>query len=227
MPNNARCAVGCCDNDKRYPDYLVTRSHAQKLIFHKWPKDENLADICKKNKRRKAEAMILIPHLVRKKRLCVQAIFHSGKEPQSFEKIKYVFKGLFKRSQHHATLLTQQCYMILDEILSEFKIRPTSSNMVFKRGQHVASNNVLPYINVRSNREHIKVQFTYCASTQYIFTVRGCYKSYISDLLNLIYFHGCCRATLVANVLTTNRNARKHYTLYILYPLRCVKIGML
>ena len=32
--------------------------------------------------------------------------------------------------------------MMLDEILSKFKIKPTSSNMVFKRGQHVASNNI-------------------------------------------------------------------------------------
>ena len=31
---------------------------------------------------------------------------------------------------------------MLDEILSKFKIKPTSSNMVSKRGQHVASNNV-------------------------------------------------------------------------------------
>ena len=31
---------------------------------------------------------------------------------------------------------------MLHEILSKFKIKPTSSNMVFKRGQHVASNSV-------------------------------------------------------------------------------------
>ena len=48
MPSDARCAVGCCDNDNCYPDYLVTTSHVQKLIFHKWPKDEKLADIWKK-----------------------------------------------------------------------------------------------------------------------------------------------------------------------------------
>ena len=47
MPSNARCAVGCCDNDNRYPDYPVTRSNVQKLIFHKWPKDQKLADIWK------------------------------------------------------------------------------------------------------------------------------------------------------------------------------------
>ena len=48
MPSDARCAVGCCDNDNRYPNNLVTRSHVQKLIFYKWPKDEKLADIWKK-----------------------------------------------------------------------------------------------------------------------------------------------------------------------------------
>ena len=49
-------------------------------------------------------------------------------------------KGLFKRSQDHATLLGQQCCRT--KILSKFKLKPTSSNIVFKRGQHVASNNV-------------------------------------------------------------------------------------
>ena len=48
MSSNARCAVGCCDNDNGYPDYLVTRSHVQKLTFHKWLKNEKLADIWKK-----------------------------------------------------------------------------------------------------------------------------------------------------------------------------------
>ena len=38
--------------------------------------------------------------------------------------------------------MAQQCCMMLDEILIKLKIKPTSSNMVFKRGQHVASNNV-------------------------------------------------------------------------------------
>ncbi len=63
---------------------------------------------------------------------------------------KYQFKKafvftngyLFKRSQHHATSLRQQCCTMLDE---NFKLKPTSStssNIVSKRGQHVASNNV-------------------------------------------------------------------------------------
>ena len=52
MPSNARCAVGCCDNDSRYREYLVVRSHVQKLIFHKWSKDEKLAEIWRKQVRK-------------------------------------------------------------------------------------------------------------------------------------------------------------------------------
>ena len=38
--------------------------------------------------------------------------------------------------------VVQQCCMMLDETLSKFKIKRTFSNMVFKRGQDVASKNV-------------------------------------------------------------------------------------
>ena len=48
MPNNARCAVDYCDNDKRYPDYTVKRSHVEELTFHKWPTDKKLAEIWQK-----------------------------------------------------------------------------------------------------------------------------------------------------------------------------------
>ena len=48
MPKHARCAVGFCDNDKRYPDLAYTRSHARNLTFHKWPVDANLAEIWRK-----------------------------------------------------------------------------------------------------------------------------------------------------------------------------------
>ena len=48
MVNNARCAVGYCDNDKRYPKHQVQRSHVEKLVFHKWPKDPALAEIWRK-----------------------------------------------------------------------------------------------------------------------------------------------------------------------------------
>ena len=48
MVKNARCAVGYCDNDKRYPELQEKRSHVEKLIFHKWPKDLTLAEIWRK-----------------------------------------------------------------------------------------------------------------------------------------------------------------------------------
>ncbi|CAB3995287.1 THAP domain-containing 11 [Paramuricea clavata] len=48
MPSNARCAVGCCDNDRRYPDLWVKRSHVETLRFHKWPKDEKAAEMWRK-----------------------------------------------------------------------------------------------------------------------------------------------------------------------------------
>jgi hypothetical protein len=48
MPSNARCAVDYCDNDRRYPDLWVKRSHVETLCFHKWPKDEKDDEIwCK------------------------------------------------------------------------------------------------------------------------------------------------------------------------------------
>ena len=45
MPNHARCAVGHCGNDNRYKDQLIKQSHVEKLVFHKWPKDDKLAEI--------------------------------------------------------------------------------------------------------------------------------------------------------------------------------------
>ena len=48
MPNHARCAVGFCDNDKRYPDLVYVRSHVKNLTFHKWPVDPKLAEIWRK-----------------------------------------------------------------------------------------------------------------------------------------------------------------------------------
>ena len=44
MVKNARCAVGYCDNDKRYPELQVKRSHVKTLVFHEWPKDPVLAE---------------------------------------------------------------------------------------------------------------------------------------------------------------------------------------
>ena len=48
MPKHARCAVGFCDNDKRYPDLAYVRSHVNNLTFHKWPVDPKLAEIWRK-----------------------------------------------------------------------------------------------------------------------------------------------------------------------------------
>ena len=45
MLRNVECTVGYCDNGKRYPDYIVKRSHIEELIFHKWPTDKKLAKI--------------------------------------------------------------------------------------------------------------------------------------------------------------------------------------
>ena len=48
MPKHARCAVGFCDNDKRYPDLAYVTSHVNNLTFHKWPVDPKLAEIWRK-----------------------------------------------------------------------------------------------------------------------------------------------------------------------------------
>ena len=41
MPKHTRCCVGFCDNEKRFPNLLVVRSH-------RWPKDPNLAELWRK-----------------------------------------------------------------------------------------------------------------------------------------------------------------------------------
>ena len=48
MPKNARCAVGFCDNDKRYRDLAYVRSHVENFTYHKWPVDPKLAEIWRK-----------------------------------------------------------------------------------------------------------------------------------------------------------------------------------
>ena len=40
MPNY-RCSVGGCNNDSRYLDEIVKRSHVKELKFHHFPKDES------------------------------------------------------------------------------------------------------------------------------------------------------------------------------------------
>ena len=48
MPKHARCCVGYCDIDKRFPNQLVVRSHVKELKFHRWPKDPDLAELWRK-----------------------------------------------------------------------------------------------------------------------------------------------------------------------------------
>ena len=48
MPKHARCAVGFCDSDKRYPDLAYVRSHENNLMFRKWPVDPKLVKIRQK-----------------------------------------------------------------------------------------------------------------------------------------------------------------------------------
>ena len=48
MPKHARCAVGFCDNDKRYPELAYFRSHVENVTYHKWPVDPKLAEIWRK-----------------------------------------------------------------------------------------------------------------------------------------------------------------------------------
>ena len=48
MPKHARCAVGFCDNDKRYPELAYVRSHVENFTYHKWPVDPKLAEIWRK-----------------------------------------------------------------------------------------------------------------------------------------------------------------------------------
>ena len=46
MPNYC-CCVGGCNNDSRYPDKIVKRSHVKELKFHPFPKDESKRQLWK------------------------------------------------------------------------------------------------------------------------------------------------------------------------------------
>ena len=48
MTKNNRCCVGGCDNDQRYPERVVKRSHVSKMVWHLWPKDKALSERWKK-----------------------------------------------------------------------------------------------------------------------------------------------------------------------------------
>lgn len=45
MGGGDRCSIGICDNDRRYPDKLVKRSHVSNLQFHSLPKDPQLSKL--------------------------------------------------------------------------------------------------------------------------------------------------------------------------------------
>ena len=54
MPHN-RCIVGCCDNDKRYPDRMIVHSDVKdgKIAFHKLPVNEDKKLGCSKQRKRR------------------------------------------------------------------------------------------------------------------------------------------------------------------------------
>jgi hypothetical protein len=45
MGGGDRCAIGGCNNDRRYPKKYVIRSHVDNLQFHGLPKDKKLKEI--------------------------------------------------------------------------------------------------------------------------------------------------------------------------------------
>ena len=51
-PNHAGCAVGFCDNDKRYPDLVYVGSHVKNLTFHKWPVGRSIENLPKYGERK-------------------------------------------------------------------------------------------------------------------------------------------------------------------------------
>ena len=49
MGKKHHCWVGGCNNDQRYPDLVVKRSHVSELIWHRWPKGEALSELWRKS----------------------------------------------------------------------------------------------------------------------------------------------------------------------------------
>ena len=49
MGKKNRCCVGGCNNDQRYPDLAIKRSHVSELIWHRWPKGEALSELWRKS----------------------------------------------------------------------------------------------------------------------------------------------------------------------------------
>ena len=42
MGGGDRCSVGVCNNDRRYPEKILVRSHVSNFQFHGFPKDQKL-----------------------------------------------------------------------------------------------------------------------------------------------------------------------------------------
>ena len=40
MVRGDRCSVGTCDNDTRYQERFIVKGHVQKLMFHRFPRNE-------------------------------------------------------------------------------------------------------------------------------------------------------------------------------------------
>ena len=40
MVRRDRCCIGSCDNDTRYQERFVVKGHVQKLMFHRFPRNE-------------------------------------------------------------------------------------------------------------------------------------------------------------------------------------------
>ena len=45
MGGGDRCSVGVCNNDRRYPEQILVRSHVSNFLFHGLPKDQKLRQI--------------------------------------------------------------------------------------------------------------------------------------------------------------------------------------
>jgi hypothetical protein len=44
MGGGDRCSVGVCNNDRRYPEKIIVRSHVSNFQFHGLPKDQKNCD---------------------------------------------------------------------------------------------------------------------------------------------------------------------------------------
>jgi hypothetical protein len=50
MGGGDRCSVGVCNNDRRYPENILVRSHVSNFQFHGLPKDQKLRQIWQDDK---------------------------------------------------------------------------------------------------------------------------------------------------------------------------------